>query len=72
MNEISVKISQEKIRSCNGCSARNYDSCLSLPGEKVDILFEVIVGNQNTCLCRSCLNRLHNVVLSAIRKDDAK
>ncbi len=58
MREVNVIKSQEKIASCNGCSARNYDSCLNVPGEKVYLLFEVQIGNSVSCLCRNCLNRL--------------
>ena len=74
MYEISVKISQETIGSCNGCGARNYDSSISFPREyeKVDKIYDVIVRNQCTFLCRNCLNRLHDAVLSAIRKEDVE
>lgn len=72
MYEISVKISSETIGSCNGCGAMNYDSSICFRGEKVDKIYDVIVRNQCTLLCRNCLNRLHDAVLSAIRKDDAQ
>ncbi len=69
MNEISVKKTKEKIRSCNGCFAKNYESSLPTFNEKVDLLFEVNIGSQQTCLCEKCLNRLHHAVSSAIGKD---
>lgn len=72
MYEISVKISSETIGSCNGCGARNYDSSIGIPGKKVDKIYDVIVRNQCTFLCRNCLNRLHDAVLLAIRKDDTQ
>ena len=58
MNEVNVVRNTETIRSCNGCYARNFDSNLNAPGERVDLLFEVRIGNQCSCLCRNCLNRL--------------
>ena len=72
MNEINVKVSKEKIRSCNGCFARNYESSLPSFTEKVDLLFEVNIRNQQSCLCEKCLNSLHDAILSVIRKDDKK
>lgn len=56
MNEISVKKNREKIRSCNGCFASNFKS--SNDCEKTDLLFDIKIGSQVSCLCRNCLNRL--------------
>ena len=72
MYEISVKISRETIGSCGGCGARNYDSSIGFPSEKVNKLYDVIIRNQYNFLCRNCLNRLHDAVLSEIRNDNAE
>ena len=42
--------------SCSSCSAINFGS--SLPVKKVDVLFDVQVGNTRVTLCEECLTAL--------------
>lgn len=63
MNEISVAKNQEKVRSCNGCYANNFKE--SYDAKKVDLLFDVKIGSQVSCLCRDCLNRLIGAAITA-------
>ena len=72
MDNISVTITTESIRSCNGCFARNYTSSLSLLGKEVELLFELSIGNMQICLCESCLERLRDAISTALRKDDGQ
>lgn len=58
-----MEISKKNIRSCNNCSARNYESNFVFNDDKiVDILYELQISTMCICLCRDCLESLHNIV----------
>ena len=63
MNEIIVSKNEERIRSCNGCYANNFKE--SYASKKVDLLFDIKIGSQVSCLCRNCLNRLIGAAVTA-------
>lgn len=69
MHEINVKINKEEIRSCNGCLAINFDSCVAKDRKKVDTLYDVVIGNMVVCLCKDCLKRLYDAVGAIIDAD---
>ena len=49
---------------CGSCSAINFDS--PLPVKKVDVLFDVQVGNTRVTLCEECLKALVEQANSAL------
>lgn len=53
---ISVKRTEERICSCNGCFAKNYDGDIS--DKKVDTLYDVRIGGMLNHLCADCLANL--------------
>lgn len=56
------KISKKNIRSCNNCSARNYEGYFSCESKIVDELYELQVSTMCICLCRDCLEDLQNII----------
>lgn len=53
---ICVKRTEEPIRSCNSCFARNYTSDIS--GQSVDTLYDIRIGSMVNCVCKDCLKKL--------------
>lgn len=71
MHEISVKKTKDHA-SCNCCrNVRNYTPTIVFDGEKVETLFDVSIGSQTVCLCKDCLQLLHNAVSLEIGVDVA-
>ena len=52
------EIPKEHIRSCNNCSARNYESTLLFDGNIVDKLYALQIGTMCICLCEDCLREV--------------
>lgn len=54
--DLSIRPVHEKIRSCNGCLARTYESSIGIKiGHQVDRLWEVVIGSMVVTLCDDCL-----------------
>ena len=62
--ERKVKVCLARDRcSCNACSARNYESPLTLQiGRRVDRLYEVHIGQLVPVLCEDCLDALRTAI----------
>ena len=59
MTRITVsEIPKKHIRSCNNCSARNYESALSYDGNVVDKLYDLQISTMCICLCEDCLREV--------------
>ena len=57
--DLKIRPVHEKIRSCNSCLARTYESSTGISiGHKVDHLWEVVIGSMVVTLCADCLNDL--------------
>lgn len=67
MDELSIRTVKDHIRSCNTCNAKNYESSFpSDTGKKVDVLYELCIGHMCITMCEDCINRLKNLVNSAV------
>lgn len=59
MGKILVQeIMKTKKRSCNNCSARNYESKLCYDGNIVDKLYDLQISIMSICLCEKCLREV--------------
>ena len=69
MSVIYVRPSKDD-RSCNCCSARNYDNSFSMLGKRVDTLYEVQIGCMMSVLCKNCLKNLYEAVGDIVNTND--
>ena len=63
---ISIKQAEEEICCCNSCYAKNYDDGIS--DKKVDVLYDVLIGNTLSCLCHDCLVHLVDQATEILNK----
>lgn len=60
---INIKPAEWKIASCNSCYAHTHSSSRPL-GEKVNMLYELQIGNMIVTLCDKCCDKLIEVIQS--------
>lgn len=54
--DLKIRPVHEKIRSCNSCMARTYESSTGIKiGHRVGRLWEVVIGSMVMTLCDDCL-----------------
>lgn len=67
MSKLKVSVCKHHIASCNSCSAKGYESKISLgKSHQVDTLFDIEVGNTVLCLCEDCIKDLTNRLLDIL------
>lgn len=70
--DLKIRPVYEKIRSCNGCLARTYESSTGIKiGHRVDRLWEVVIGSMVVTLCDDCLADLvKKIEALGLRKEE--
>lgn len=56
-NKPIIRIARDH-RSCGSCHNANYESRFSFTTQKVDVIYEIVVGNLVSAVCPDCLRSL--------------
>lgn len=63
MNKPIIRIARDS-RSCGCCDAANYEGRFSTKTKKVDVIFEIVVGNLVSAVCPDCLRSLRDTAFT--------
>lgn len=55
---VVMEVPKNRIRSCNNCTARNFESAMFFDGEVVDKIYELHISNSCIALCKDCLRKV--------------